>query len=70
MFIADGLIYEDAKHHNVVFVGKDEKGVSRYAHCRGTAEKFRMDITGSDKSYGFCYRGKGKELFVFESPIN
>ena len=40
MFIADGLIYEDAKHHNVVFVGKDEKGVPRYAHCRGTAEKF------------------------------
>jgi len=70
MFIASGLIYEDAKHHNVVFVGKDEKGVPRYAHCRGTAEKFRMDVTGSDKSYGFCYRGKGKELFVFESPID
>lgn len=70
VFIVDGLIYEDAKHHNVVFVGKDEKGVSRYAHCRGTAEKFRMDVTGSDKSYGFCYRGKGKELFVFESPID
>ena len=69
-FIASGLIYEDAKHHNVVFVGKDEKGVPRYAHCRGTAEKFRMDVTGSDKSYGFCYRGKGKELFVFESPID
>lgn len=69
-FIADGLIYEDAKHHNVVFVGKDGKGVPRYAHCRGTAEKFRMDVTGSDKSYGFCYRGKGKELFVFESPID
>lgn len=29
-----------------------------------------MDVTGSDKSYGFCYRGKGKELFVFESPID
>lgn len=70
VFIADGLIYEDAKHHNVVFVGKDEKGVPRYAHCRGTAEKFRMDVTGSDKSYGFCYRGKGKELFVFESSID
>ena len=70
MFIADGLIYEDAKHHNVVFVGKDEKGVPRYAHCRGTAEKFRMDVTGSDKAYGFCYRGKGEKLFVFESPID
>lgn len=69
-FIASGMIYEDAKHHNVVFVGKDTNGIPRYAHCRGTADKFRMDVTGSDKSYGFCYRGKGKELFVFEAPID
>ena len=69
-FIASGLIYEDAKHHNVVFVGKDINGIPRYAHCRGTSDKFRMDTTGSDKSFGFCYRGKGKELFVFEAPID
>ena len=69
-FIASALIYEDAKHHNVVFVGKDIHGIPRYAHCRGTADKFRMDVTGSDKSYGFCYRGKRKELFVFEAPID
>lgn len=69
-FIASGLIYEDAKHHNVVFVGKDINGIPRYAHCRGTTDKFRMDVTGSDKSYGFCYRGKGRELFVFEAPID
>lgn len=69
-FIENGLIYEDAKHHNVVFVGKDINGISRYAHCRGTADQFRMDVTGSDKSYGFCYRGKGSELYVFEAPID
>ena len=69
-FIASGLIYEDAKHHNVVFIGKDTNGIPRYAHCRGTSDKFRMDGAGSDKSYGFCYRGKGKELFVFEAPID
>lgn len=69
-FVADGVIYEDAKHHNVVFVGTDINGVPRYAHCRGTADKFRMDVTGSDKSYGFCYRGKGTELYVFEAPID
>lgn len=69
-FIADGLIYEDAKHHNVVFVGTDANGIPRYAHYRGTADKFRMDVTGSDKSYGFCYRGKGTELYVFEAPID
>lgn len=68
-FIAKGLIYEDAKHHNAVFVGTDADGVPRYAHCRGTADKFRMDAAGSDKFYGFAYRGTiGKELYVFESP--
>lgn len=69
-FIASGLIYEDAKHHNVVFVGKDINGISRYAHCRGTVDKFRMSVAGSDKSYGFCYRGKVTELYVFEAPID
>lgn len=69
-FIADGLIYEDAKYHNAVFVGTDINGVPRYAHCRGITDKFRMDVTGSDKSYGFCYRGKGTELYVFEAPID
>ena len=69
-FIADGLIYEEAKHHNAVFVGTDANGIPRYAHCRGTADKFRMDVTGSDKSYGFCHRGKGTELYVFEAPID
>ena len=33
-FIANGLIYEDAKHHNVVFVGNDQNGIPRYAHSR------------------------------------
>lgn len=69
-FLAEGLIYEDAKHHNIVFVGTDEKGIPKYAHCRGTEGKFRMDVTGSDKSYGFCHRGKGNELYVFEAPID
>lgn len=69
-FIADGLIYEDAKHHNVVFVGTEANGIPRYAHCRGTTDKFCMDVTGSDKSYGFCYRGKGTELYMFEAPID
>lgn len=69
-FIADGLIYEDAKYHNAVFVGTDINGVPRYAHCRGITDKFRMDVTGSDKSFGFCYRGRGTELYVFEAPID
>lgn len=69
-FYKDGLIYEDAVKHNVVFVGKDESEIPRYAHCKGTADSFRMDVLGSDKSHNFAYRSDGKSLFVFEAPID
>jgi len=70
LFLQSGDVYEDAKHHNVVFVGRDQNGIPRFAHCRGTKEKFRQDISGSDKSYGFCYEGTGNALCVFEAPID
>ena len=69
-FYREGLIYEDAQHHNVVFVGKDESGIPRYAHCKGTEDTFRMDVLGSDKAHNFAYRSDGKSLFVFEAPID
>ena len=69
-FCKEGLIYEDARHHNIVFVGKDETGIPRYAHCKGTEGSFRMDVQGSDKSHNFAYRSDGKSLFVFEAPID
>ena len=47
-FCREGLIYEDAQHHNIVFVGKDAAGIPRYAHCKGTSDGFRMDVLGSD----------------------
>lgn len=70
IFFETGNIYEDAAHHNVVFVGRDQKGIPHYAHCRGTTEKFRQDVSGSDKSYGFSYLGTGAQLCVFEAPID
>ena len=36
-FFSTGDIYEEAAHHNAVFVGRDESGIPRYAHQRGTA---------------------------------
>ena len=69
-FYKEGLIYEDVNRHNIVFVGKDEAGIPRYAHCKGTADAFRMDVLGSDKSHNFAYRSDGKSLFVFEAPID
>ena len=69
-FYKEGLIYEDAQRHNVVFVGTDESGIPRYAHCKGTEDTFRMDVLGSDKAHNFAYRSDGKSLFVFEAPID
>lgn len=69
-FYREGLIYENAQRHNVVFVGKDESGIPRYAHCKGTEDTFRMDVLGSDKAHNFAYRSDGKSLFVFEAPID
>ena len=69
-FLSNGDIYEEAAHHNAVFVGRDESGIPRYAHQRGTAGSFRLDVKGSDKAFNFCYRGEGERLFVFEAPID
>ena len=69
-FIAVGDIYEDAAHHNVVFVGRDADGHPRYASSRGIHEKFRQDAAGAEKAFGFAHRGTGKQLLVFEAPID
>ena len=69
-FIAAGDIYEDAAHHNVVFVGRDADGHPRYASCRGIYEKFRQDAAGAEKAFGFAHRGTDKQLLVFEAPID
>ena len=69
-FIAAGDIYEDAAHHNVVFVGRDADGHPRYASSRGIQEKFRQDAAGAEKAFGFAHRGTDKQLLVFEAPID
>ena len=69
-FIAAGDIYEDSSHHNVVFVGRDADGHPRYASSRGINEKFRQDVAGAEKAFGFAHRGTDKQLLVFEAPID
>ena len=69
-FIAAGDIYEDASHHNVVFVGRDADGHPRYASSRGIREKFRQDAAGAEKAFGFAHRGTDKQLLVFEATID
>ena len=75
-FIASGLLYEDAQHHNCVFVGYDETGKAVFANQRGTYDQggssFKGDVPGSDKSIGFRlpYDPDSNTVFVFEAPID
>lgn len=67
------LIYEDAIHHNAVFVGVDEKGIPRHAHMRSTnsvGKAFRINVEGGDPRHSFNYTGSDGILYVFESPID
>lgn len=72
-FMRQGLLYEDQKYHNVVFVGKDANGTARHAHKRSTnsqGKSFRMTVEGSDFRYAFNWPGQGRNLLVFEAPID
>lgn len=72
-FAKEGKIYEDADHHNAVFVGLDENGVPRQAHKRSTnsfGKTFRITVEGSDTDYSFAHYGTSDKLFVFEAAID
>lgn len=71
-FVRKRLIYEDKDNHNIVFVGKDKKGIIRYAGLKGTLtdKSFRREITGSNKNYCFRHIGTSDTLYVFEAFID
>ena len=75
-FMNSGLLYEDAEHHNCVFVGRDESGQAKYAGLRGTYDLdspgFKRDATGSDKNTGFSlpHDPQSDLVLVFEAPID
>ncbi len=72
-FVKLGLVYEDQKYHNAVFVGTDKDGVPCHAHKRSTNSKgtsFRMTVEGSDFRYAFNWPGSSGQLMVFEAPID
>jgi hypothetical protein len=71
--IERGSVYESAKFHNCVFVGRDESGTARYASYRGTLGTFRRDEDGSDKQYGFVLppsNPNSQTVAVFESAVD
>ena len=51
--IAEDILYESARYHNAIFIGKDGNGTPRYAGCRSTTGSFKGDASGSDKRYSF-----------------
>lgn len=72
-FAKAGLLYEDTKYHNAVFVGTDENGIARHAHKRSTnstGKAFRLNVEGSDPRYSFHHIGTDGSLYVFEAPID
>lgn len=71
--VKQGILYEEALHHNCVFVGKDKDGVPRHATCRGTNtyKKFVGDVEGNDKNYGVnIINPASDEVKVFEAAID
>lgn len=71
--IQEGIIYQNKKYNNLVFLGTDPTGVPRYTGVRSISGSFRGDGTGSDKRYSFKIQSRNPQcerLYVFESPID
>ena len=72
-FLEKGYIYEDELYHNVVFVGYNEDGKPAYGAVRSTGKGkvYKMDCSGSDKSYSFKRPAdKSSEIHVFEGAVD
>lgn len=71
-FVNKNLIYEDKNNHNIIYIGKDKKGVIKYAGKKGTLSdiNYRGELTGSDKKYCFRHIGTSDTLYVFEAFID
>jgi len=70
--IKQGFLYESA-NHCCVFTGKNEEGHTRFACIRSTVARYRIDVQGSDKRYGFLLAPNSPEstkLACFEAPID
>ena len=70
--IEKGLLIEDEKYHNCVFLGMDEKGIPRYGAVRSTISDLKRELEGSDKRYSFriLAEGQADTVHLFESAID
>lgn len=71
-FIVKGLLYEDRKYGDCIFVGRDRAGKPVFAAKRGTWDSFKGDVAGSDKMTAFRLNCDPAldSVYVFESPID
>jgi len=71
--LKDGILYEDKKYHNCIFVGKDKKNKPRFACARSTVSNFRQDIECSDKRFSFNLPASDPDsrfIMLAEAPID
>lgn len=66
-----GLIYESEKYHNVVFVGKDNQGIPRHIHKRGTASEsiYKGNADSSIPEFSFHWNGKVIKYICLKPPL-
>ena len=71
-FIGAGLLYEDSRYHDCIFVGRDAAGTPVFAAKRGTRDSFKGDVAGSDKkiAFRFLHDPVLNDVHIFESPID
>lgn len=69
-FVKQRTLYEDAEHHNCVFVGTDKNGVPGHCHKRSTLSGFKQTIAGSQAEFSFHHNGNDSTVYVFEAPID
>ncbi|WP_101723480.1 DUF3991 domain-containing protein [Eggerthella timonensis] len=69
-----GTVYESRRGNlsNAVFLGRDARGIPRYAAIRGCKGRYRGEAEGSDKRYSFRLANYPLNLVthVFESSID
>lgn len=70
-FMREGLIFEDAKYHSAVFVGKDSEGEIKHLHKRAiSSSSFKGNVEGSNPDCSFNRMGNSNKLFIYEAPID
>lgn len=70
--IDHGLIFETAKHSNVLFIGYDQDHNPKYGAVRSTTGNFKGDVKGSDKRFSFkiVNAQSPRTVHVFEAAID